>query len=67
MAKEKPAYRDNLEDILEYTEGRRMLTLAEVARYLGKDRRWVEEFVFKPCGKKCKDGISAMTLARQLA
>lgn len=67
MPKEKPAYRDNLEDILEFTEGRRLLTLAEVARYLGKDRRWCEEKIFKPCGKTVKDGISAMTLARQLA
>ena len=28
MAKEKPAYRNNLEDILEFTEGCRLLTLA---------------------------------------
>ena len=67
MGREKPAYRDNLEDILEFTDGRRLLTLAEVARYLGKDRRWVLDNIFKPCDKSTQDGISAMTLARRLA
>lgn len=41
MGREKPEYRDNLEDILSFTEGRRILTVADVARYTGKDRRWV--------------------------
>ncbi len=67
MAREKAAYRDNLEDILEFTEGRRLLTLAETARYLGKDRRWVLEQIFTPCGKTTQDGISAATLARRLS
>lgn len=67
MGREKAAYRDNLADILDYTDGRRLLSLAEAARYLGKDTRWVEKMIFTPCGKTVKEGISAATLARFLA
>lgn len=57
------AYRENLQDILEFSQGRRLLTISEVRRYTGlKDDRTIKRrYPFK-------DGyISAATLARCLS
>ena len=57
---EHPAYRDNLEQILEFNGGRQMLTVSEVGRSTGlKDPRTIRRhFPF------VKNLISAATLAR---
>ena len=63
MAREPVAYRDNLEDILTFFQGKRMLNLTEVSTYLGKDRRWCRDHLnIDP-----KLGVSAPTLARKLS
>ena len=36
MSREHPAYRDNLEDLLTFFDGKRVLSIKEVARYTGK-------------------------------
>lgn len=63
MSRETEFYRDNLEDILTFTDGRRMLSVGDVRRYLG--------FSDNRCVKKrfpIIDGyISAATLARCLS
>ena len=62
MPREKEAFRDNLEDILTYFNGKRMLRQIEVVRYTGLDPKTVRKrFSFK-------DGfISAVVLARELS
>ena len=63
MSREKAAYRQNLEDILDFTGGRRMLSVGDVRRYLG--------FTDNRCVKKrfpiVNGYISAATLASCLA
>lgn len=63
MSREREAYRDNLEDILTFTDGKRLLTITDVRRYTGlrDDRAIKKRFPFR-------DGyISAPTLARCLS
>jgi hypothetical protein len=62
MPREPKAYRDNLEDILKFSGGKRILTIKEVSTYTGKCYRWVKEKY-----GISKDGISAPTLARLLS
>lgn len=62
MSREAAAYRDNLEDILEFTRGRRLLSLKEVAQYLGRDPKTIRRTLGVD-----KHGISAPTLARMLS
>lgn len=63
MPREKAAYRDNLEFLLERSEGKAMLNCAEVSRILSIDPRTAKKlFSFNPCGK-----ISLPTLARELS
>ena len=58
--REKPGYRDILEDILQWSGGKRWLTATEAAAYCGIDRRTaVKKFGIK-------DGIAAPILARRL-
>jgi len=60
MARENEFYRDNLEQILQFTQGRQMLTVAEVCRFTGlADSRTVRKH-FPFVGTR----ISAATLAR---
>lgn len=63
MSREKAAYRQNLEDILAFTGGRRMLSMQDVRQYTGfKDNRSVKRrFPF------VNGYISAATLASCLA
>lgn len=63
MSREREVYRDNLEDILTFTDGKRLLTITDVRRYTGlrDDRAIKKRFPFR-------DGyISAPTLARCLS
>lgn len=63
MSKEITAYRDNLEDLLSFFDGKRILSVQDVCRYTGRDHRWVKSrFGITP-----KNGISVPTLARKLA
>lgn len=41
MPREHEDYRPYLEDILSYTEGRRVLTAKEAMAYTGKSRHWL--------------------------
>lgn len=65
MAREPIAYRDNLEDLLLYFEGRRVLTVKDVAEYTGRDYRWCKARFFP--NLDAKKGISVPTLARMLS
>lgn len=64
MPRERPAYRDNLEDILSFTGGKRMLTINDVRQYTGLvDIRTIKRhFPFFNMGM-----ISAVTFARCLS
>ena len=61
MPREHEAYRDNLEALLSYFGDKRLVTISDVARYTGCDRR---------TGAKLnniqKEGITLPTLARRM-
>ena len=59
---EHPDYRNTLEDILAFSEGKRMLTMADVSRYTGitNYRTLHKRFSFQDAM------ISAPSLARQM-
>lgn len=62
MPLEKPAYRDNMEEILKFTDGKQTLRLSHVAKFTGMDRHTVKKkFPFK------NGYISAAVLARELS
>lgn len=63
MSRELPGYRDCLEDILSFSQGRRLLTVGEVCQYTGlTDRRTARRHFPIENGY-----ISAMALARALS
>lgn len=62
MPREPEMYRRTLEDILAFTEGKRMLNISQVARYVGHRREWVTEHLGVTA-----DGITAMALAQKLS
>lgn len=62
MAREHEMYRPLLEDILAYTGGKRLLTISDVAGYLGRGRPWVTEHI-----GVTREGITPMALAQKLA
>lgn len=61
MPRELPGYREQLEDILTFTNGQRVLNKQEVQAYTGRSRNWCEKYL----GVK-KGGITAQSLARKL-
>lgn len=63
MPRERPAYRDNLQDILEFFGGKRVLSIQDVRQYTGMvDLRTIKRHF------PVRDGIiSAATLARCLS
>ena len=64
MSRERAGFRENLRDILEFSEMRRMLTLSDVSRYTGiADSRTLKKLFPFTRGKY----ISAATLAYHLA
>lgn len=63
MSKELPGYRENLEDILTFTGGKRLLTVGDLCRYTGMtDQRTAKRHFPVEHGY-----ISAATLARCLS
>jgi len=60
--REKQTYRDELENILRFTEGRQLLSISDVENYLGRSYRFVKEHF-----GVTKAGITAVQLARQLS
>lgn len=63
MPREKPAYRDNLEFLLERSGGKGMLNCSEVSRILGIDPRTARKML--PFNKQ--NLISVPTLAREIS
>lgn len=63
MPRERPTYRDNLEDILAFTGGKRILTINDVRQYTGL----VDIRTIKRHFPIQKGVIAAATLARCLA
>ena len=63
MSRERYGYRENLQDILEFFGGRRVLTIADVRRYTGLNdyRTLKSRFPFH------NNSISAVSLAIALA
>lgn len=62
MAREKPAYRDNVERIKIMFPDKELLSVFEAARFLGVDSRTVKKYF------PIKNGfISVATLARELS
>lgn len=62
MPREKPAYRDNLEYILERSGGKALLNQSEVARIFGVDRRRVRGVPYNKLGY-----VTAPSLARYMS
>lgn len=54
-------YRDNLEALLAFFGERRLVTAKDVARYTGRDKRFVSELYQIP-----STGITLPTLARRM-
>lgn len=62
MPKEPEFCRDLMEDILKFTGGRRRLSVSEVARFEGRDRRTVQRcYQIDP-----QKGIDALVLAKKM-
>ncbi len=59
--RELEAYRDNFESLQAFFGPKRLLTASDVARYTGRDRRFVKELYDIP-----KEGITVPTLARKM-
>lgn len=62
MPREKEAYRDTLADLIGFFNGKRLLTVSDVARYAKVDRRTVQKRYSFSNGY-----ISATMLARELS
>lgn len=62
MPREHALYRPTLEDILAFSGGERILTLTQVAQYVGRENRWVKKHLGID-----RNGITAMALAAKLA
>ncbi|MPM03136.1 hypothetical protein SDC9_49396 [bioreactor metagenome] len=60
--RETIVFRDNLEDILAFSNGKHLLTIKDVSTFTGRDPRWCK----KAYGIDPAKGISAATLARKL-
>lgn len=61
MAREHPSYRDQLEDILTFFQGKRVLTMKDVLLYTSRSREWCKAYL-----DISKGGVSACVLARKL-
>ena len=62
MTREPEYCRDLMEDILKFTGGRRRLSVSEVAKFEGRDRRTVQKcYQIDP-----KLGIDALVLAKRM-
>lgn len=63
MPREPIGYRENLQDILEFFDGKRLLNISDVGRYLGLKRNSAIKSMFPFRGHY----ISAATLAKCLS
>lgn len=45
MAREKPTFRAELEEILKYFGDKRILTVADMSKYTGMSRDWVNSHI----------------------
>lgn len=61
MPRELREYRDNLEALIAFFGDKRVVTVTDVARYTGRDRRTVQRIY-----NIAKDGITLPTLARRM-
>lgn len=61
MPREREEYRDNLEALLAFFGDRRVVTISDVVRYTGCDRRTVQKLYNIQPG-----GITLPTLARRM-
>ena len=59
----KDSYQDNLEELLRFFDGKRVLTISDVTRYTRRNREWVR----KRFGIEPRKGISIVNLARELS
>ena len=59
---ENAHYRDNLEDLLKFLNGKRILSISDITQYTGLDRRTIK----KRFGVS-SEGISIATFARKLS
>lgn len=62
MPREPETYRQHLEDILKFFDNKRILSVSDVATYLGKTRNWTREHLGITSA-----GITAVSLANKLA
>lgn len=66
MPREKESYRDIMADLLEFSGGRRELSVAEVAKYTGRCRQTTQKaFTFRGSGHGQR--IHVAVLARELS
>lgn len=62
MPREKEGFRDQFQDVSEYFKDKRLLKVADVAKYLKVDARTAKA----RCGIDPKKGITTVELARRL-
>ena len=62
MPREKESYRDNLELLLEAFPDKKLLSVMDVARWAGRDRRFIKAEYFKD-----KKMMTVAELARKLS
>jgi hypothetical protein len=60
--REKEGFREELEELLKFFPDRRILTVSDVERYTGRNRRYLQAHY----GIEPKVGISIVSLARKL-
>jgi hypothetical protein len=63
MPRENETYRLELEQALAYFEGKRILSVSDIAEYVGHDRKWCR----KHLGISGKDGVTVVKLAYLLS
>lgn len=61
MPRERPAYRDQLEALNTYFQGKQIVNQTEIATYLGRSTRWVHDRL-----KVNASGVTLPVLANRL-
>ena len=60
--KEAPTYRLELEELLTYFQGKRILTVTDVSNYVGHSRQWCRDNL-----EISGSGVSIVSLAKKLS
>lgn len=60
--REAPTYRLELEELLAYFQGKRILTVTDVSNYVGHSRRWCRDNL-----EVSGSGVSIVSLAKKLS